>query len=170
MARKATELISRYPKYVKDHKKLVKIMKKIKWIKSRRDRETAMKKYPIMISTAGMLGGGPAINYLKSIRKRTETKVLITCFQPKDAPGHNLLENGLFKSEHEEFKVKCDIQKLELSYHADRSGLFDIIRKTNPETVITVHGDNCKEFSKSIEKEFPTVQAYAPKNGEEIKV
>jgi predicted metal-dependent RNase len=44
------------------------------------------------------------------------------------------------------------------------------MRKLSPKSILCVHGERTKEFAHSIEKEFPEVSAYAPKNGDEINV
>ena len=165
MAKLATDIISNQIK----NKKLFKIMKKIKWVNTEKQRRNLLKKRPIIVSTAGMLGGGNAVRYLKEIYQREGSKVILSCFQPEESPGHNLLKNNFFKNHEEQFKVKCSVEKFELSSHADRKGLFSIIEKTKPETVISVHGEKCKEFAKDIEKNF-SINSIAPKNGEEVEV
>ncbi len=170
MAKKATDIISRYPKYLKDHKRLYSILKKIKWVETANDRMKVIKSRPIIIASAGMLGGGHAVGYLESIRSRPESKVLFTSFLVEESPGRRLMNTGVFKNDDREFKVECELQQFELSSHTDRKGILSIIKKTNPETVICVHGDKCKEFAGELEKEFPSVQAIAPENGDEIKV
>jgi putative mRNA 3-end processing factor len=75
----------------------------------------------------------------------------------------------VFKNAEEQFIVSCELKQFDLSAHADRQGLFDIIRKTNPKQVIAVHGDSCADFAGDIEEEF-NIQAFAPRNGETINV
>lgn len=170
MAKKATDIISRYPGYLRNHVKLNNVMGKIKWVRTEKDRLKVLKKYPIVLASAGMLGGGHAVSYLRAISRRPESKVLFTSFQVEESPGYGLMKTGIFKNHAEEFKVECELQQFELSSHTDRGGILSIIRRTNPETVVCVHGDKCKEFAAELEKEFPSVQAIAPDNGEEIRV
>lgn len=59
--------------------------------------------------------------------------------------------------------MKCDVQKFDFSAHADSRGLFDIIDRVQPETVLAVHGERCEEFAKNIQ-ETTGIKAYAPKN------
>lgn len=170
MARKASEIIASYGAYLRDAKKLRSILKRIHFV-TKESRETVVKKYPIVISSAGMLGGGPAINYLREISRTPESKVLFTGFLVEDSPGWNLIKTKVFENGEERFRVHSELQQINLSAHTDRSGLLDIIEKTKPETVICVHGEenNCREFARYIEEE-KGISAYAPKNGETIKV
>ncbi|MBI4174525.1 MAG: MBL fold metallo-hydrolase, partial [Candidatus Aenigmarchaeota archaeon] len=169
MAKLASEIVAQYGAYIKSPKEFRELLKKTKFIRTDEERAAALRKFPIIIASAGMLGGGPAVHYLREMQSMPEGKVLFTGFLVEDSPGRNLIETKIFENAEERFHVSGDLQQIELSAHADRNGLLDIIRRTRPETVICVHGDKCSEFAKSVEEEF-RVQAFAPKNGETIKV
>lgn len=168
MVKSASDIISKYGGYLKDPDKMKNILRKVKFIHTPKQRAVALKKYPIIISSAGMLGGGPAIHYLKEIHKRPESKVLFTGFLVEESPGRNLIETKVFHTAEERFHVHCQLEQFNLSAHTDRSGLFDIIKHTNPELVICVHGDDCEKFAQDIQK--IGVDAVAPENEEEIGV
>ena len=169
MVKKASEIVAQYGSYIKDTKEFRDLIKKVKFVRTDEERATALKKYPIIIASAGMLGGGWAVHYLREMQEIKEAKVLFTGFLVEDSPGRNLIETKIFENAEERFHVHGNIQQIELSAHADREGLFDIIKKTQPKTVICVHGDKCSEFAKDIEEKFK-IQAFAPKNRETIKV
>lgn len=168
MAKQACEIVAEYGGYIKTPREFRELLKKVKFIRSEEDRKTALKKYPIIIASAGMLGGGPAVRYLRELQMQGESKVLFTGFLVEDSPGRNLIETRIFENGEERFHVHADLQQLELSAHADRTGLFEIIKQTQPETVICVHGDQCEKFAKNIEE--LGIEAFAPKNGEIIRV
>ncbi len=170
MAKKASDIISQYGAYLKDRKRLKEILKKVHWVHTRKQRNQALKKYPIAVSSAGMLGGGPAIHYLREIKARPESKVIFAGFLVEDSPGRNLIQTKIFETAEERFHVHCELEQFELSAHADHNGLLSIIRKTNPEKVICIHGDSTKSFANIIENEFPGIEAIAPKNGDVIKI
>lgn len=169
MARTATEIIEFYKRNVKDSEKLKKIMRHVFWIKTKKDREIALKHYPIIISSAGMLGGGPIVAYLKELADNTWAHVLFTGYLVEDTPGYELFMSKRFVNKRESFKVKCKIDKYDFSAHAGRSELFKIIEKTNPELIICVHGEHTKRFAKEIEKKYG-IPAIGPKNGQDIGV
>jgi len=169
MTRIASEIVAEYGSYLRDPKSLRNLLRKVKIVKNAAERAKIIKKYPIIISSAGMLGGGPAVHYLREISKQKGSKVVFTGFLVEDTPGRNLIENKIFKNAEEEFDVHCDLHQFELSAHADRKGLLEIIKHTNPKTVICVHGDQCDKFAKSIEEHLG-IEAFAPRNGESIKV
>lgn len=169
MARQASEIISDYDSYLRDPRHYKEVLRRTHIVRTREDRATAVEKHPIIISSAGMLGGGPAVHYLREISRRKASKVLFTGFLVEESPGRNLIETKIFKNTEEEFDVHCDLHQFNLSAHTDRKGLFEIIKRTNPKQVLCVHGDTCKQFAKDIEEHFG-IQAFAPKNGETVKV
>lgn len=170
MAKKASDIVSKYSYHLKDKKRLKNILKKIHWVHGHESRLKAANHFPIIIATAGMLGGGPAIHYLREMKHRPESKVLFTGFLVEESPGRTLLETKIFRTAEEKFHVHCHLDQFQLSAHAGRSGLMHIIKKLNPETVICIHGEKTKDFARDIEKIFPSTQAIAPKNGDDIRL
>jgi len=169
MAKQATETILNYASYVKDPARLKKILKKVFWVRSEKDRARAIEKCPIIVTTAAMMAGGPIIHYLRNIRGRPEAKILFTGYLMEDSPAKILLETGAFKSIEEQYHVHCDVKQFDLSAHAGRSELFEIINRLQPKQVITVHGENCPKFAKEIEEKF-NIPAIAPKNGDILEI
>jgi putative mRNA 3-end processing factor len=169
MTKQASDIIAQYGSYLRSPEKLRAVLKKVKYVHTSEERKEALKKRPIIISSAGMMGGGPVVSYLREISRRRESKVLFTGFLVEDSPGRNLIETKIFRNAEEEFDVHCDVHQLSLSAHTDRRGIFDIIARTMPSTVICVHGDKCPQVAKDVEEHF-RVQAFAPKNGEEIRI
>lgn len=169
MTKTASDIIAEYGAYLRDANALRNVLRKVHYVKRGSDRAAIAEKFPIIISSAGMLGGGPAISYLRAIAHRKGSKVLFSGFLVEDTPGRNLLETKIFQNAEEKFHVHCDVKQFELSGHADRRGVFDIIRHTKPQLVICVHGDGCPQLAADIEELFK-IQAIAPSNGEEIKL
>lgn len=171
MAKKASDIISYYGYYLRNPKELKQVLKKVHWIRTGKERSKAIKNYPIIVSSAGMLGGGPAVNYLREIKGKPESRVLFSGFLVEDSPGRNLIKTNIFQNAEEKFHVHCKLEQFDLSAHSDRTGLFNIIKKTRPEQVICVHGEakNCEDFAKDIGDQFK-IQAFAPRNGEQIKI
>lgn len=169
MAKTSSEIINEYSHYLKNPKEYKELIRRVKFLREEKDRQKALDRYPIIIASAGMLSGGPAVRYLREIQKHKNSSVIFTSFLAEDSPGYGLTKTNVFENEDERFDVHCDIHQIELSAHADRTGLFDIIRTTQPKQVVCVHGDNTQDFAKSIEEELG-IDAFAPKNNEIVKV
>lgn len=169
MAKEATKIVLRNSKYIRNSEELKKIFSKIKKIENDKQREQVLKKPSIIVTTSGMLTGGPVAYYLRKIQDRRDSKVIIVGFQVEGSPGKNLLETNIYKNEGEEYSVRCKITRFDFSSHAGRDELFGIINRIKPEQVLCVHGDKCQQFAKDVEKEF-RIPAIAPKNGDEIEI
>lgn len=169
MAKSASEIVSNHGRYLKNKGRFRNMLKRVKFIRTDAERAKALGRYPIIITSAGMLGGGPAIHYLRAMQKWKASKVIFTGFLVEESPGRNLIETKIFKNAEEQFHVHCELHQFGLSAHAGRSGLFDIIRKLKPKQVICVHGDQCGEFAKDISERFG-IDAFAPKNGESVRI
>ncbi|MBU5678871.1 MAG: MBL fold metallo-hydrolase [Candidatus Aenigmatarchaeota archaeon] len=164
MAKDATKIIMNYN--LKSSTLLKKIFKRIKKVNTKKERERIIRKGSrIIITTSGMLNGGPAVYYIKKIYKRKDCKILFTGFQVEGTPGKYLLDTGIFRNEDLELHVNCPIARFDFSSHAGRSELFKIIEKLNPKNIICVHGDHCNEFAKDIEKKFG-IKTFSPSNNE----
>lgn len=168
MAKEATEIIMRYPELLKNHKTLKKALERVIPLYTAKDRKIALKGPSIIVTTAGMLSGGPVIYFLKKLRKREDCSLIFTGFQVPGTPGRHLLETGIYSNENVSFKVKMNIKYLDFSAHSSRSELLELIEHMNPEKIIVMHGDNCEEFAAELEQKG--FKATAPKNGDTVRV
>jgi len=169
MAKTASEIILKYSHHLKTPKKLRKILNRVNWITTNKERETAIQEFPIIVTTAGMMSGGPVIYYLNELKEKHHAKILFTGYLIEDSPARILRETGVFKIAEEKYHVHCDIKQFDFSAHAGRTELFEIIEKTNPEKVIVMHGDNCENFAQEINNTYG-ITAIAPKPGDVIDV
>ncbi len=167
MAKEATEISLRYPELLRDHKALKRAVEHVTPLYSNKDRKTALRRPSIIISTAGMLSGGPIVHFLK-LCNRPECSLVFTGFQVPGTPGHTLLETGKFVGNGKEMEIKMDVHYLDFSAHAGRTELLEFAKKTSPETVVCMHGDNCEAFASELRE--MGFEAIAPKNGDVVKI
>ena len=168
MAKEATEITLRYPELLKSAKTLKKALERVIPVFTPKDRKIALKGPSIIVTTAGMLSGGPAVHFLKKLRKSEESSLVFTGYQVEGTPGRSVLESGIYTNEQVSFKVKMQIKYLDFSAHASRSELLEFIEHASPEKIIVMHGEECEEFAMELEKAGYT--AIAPKNGERVEV
>ncbi len=126
----------------------------------------------IIIATAGMMEGGPVIDYFKRLAPWEENGLMFVSYQVAGTLGQRL-QSGLrsvqaFNSEGkmEVINVQMGINTVEgFSGHSDRRQLLNYVRKIRPtpRRVFLVHGEEskCENMAKSISR-FRGVQAYAP--------
>ena len=168
MARQATRIALRYKGFVTDWESLNAAAHKAVFVESIADRLDALSKPSVILTTAGMLNGGPAIGYIKKLNGRSE--ILLTGYQVEGTNGRMLLERGAIRDGGHEIRVHATATYFDLSAHAGREELFGYVKRSKPSTVICVHGDEQASTSMAEALKLEGYEAYAPKIGETIKL
>jgi putative mRNA 3-end processing factor len=168
MAKTASQLAMKYPEFIRDPKALKKALNISRLIWDEKDRKKVVKKPCAIISSSGMLEGGPSVSYIKYLYNNPESSVIFTGFLIPNTAGRMLVETGRFVTEGFDLKIKMGIHRFDFSAHSGRDDLFKFVDEVNPQKVICLHGDNCECFAKELkEKGF---DAIAPKNGDSVDI
>jgi putative mRNA 3-end processing factor len=172
MAREASRIIMNYKESLRDPKLFMNAMHSVDWVESWRDRRKAIKSPGVIISTAGMLKGGPAAFYVSKIGKKASNAIFLVSYQIPGTPGKELLEKGVCTIDGKVRKVKARYEHFDFSSHCGASQLKEALRKLGGKPkVFVVHGDeeNCKMFANWAKSELD-LDAVAPKTGETFEV
>ncbi len=135
-------------------------------------RDVLEKERAIIVSTSGMLTGGPSVYYLKKLAGDKDNSVILVGYQAEGTLGRQISEgarNVIIGDE--EVEIKLRVHQLRLSAHADRNDLLNWIKENHPrEQVFLVHGEKEKQksFSRTLEKKG--IQNSIPEPGEEIVI
>jgi Cft2 family RNA processing exonuclease len=117
-----------------------------------RSREMQSFHSGVIVSTSGMLTGGPSVSWAKSILPDERAALLLCGYQDEEAPGRRLerLASGRpgprtltlpdFELGTVDVEVRADVRKYALSAHADQPALLDIIERVRPRETMLVHG------------------------------
>jgi putative mRNA 3-end processing factor len=166
MGWRVSETLSHYSSYVKDFKRFRTDFGNCHHVMGKRDKEKIVKKPCVIISTAGMLQGGPALSYL--LKLAPESRAIFTGYSVPETNGYNLLNSGYVEYDGVKIKPKAKWSYLDFSAHAGRTELFKLVEELSPSKVYCVHGDKCQDFADALALEgFDT---YAPKLGETVQV
>ena len=133
----------------------------------------------IIISTSGMLEGGPIMSWLEHLGPDPDSTLTFVGYQAQGTLGRRIqngwdeipIDNG--GRGRETLTLKMDTEVVDgFSGHADRQGLENFVRTMNPrpEKVLCVHGDesSTQEFSSALYHEF-NMRTFAPKNLETFR-
>lgn len=155
MAKKATTIINGYPKSLRDPISLDKALRKVHYITSEQQRKKAIKNPCVILTTSGMLSGGPVIYYLQKLYEDRRSSLTLSGFQVPGTPGHMLMETGRLQLEDRdrkthELKMKMGVRRLDFSSHIGRKDLFAFIERLNPKKTFCVHGDNTPKFAREL--------------------
>ncbi|MFP8956474.1 MBL fold metallo-hydrolase [Natrialbaceae archaeon A-CW3] len=121
----------------------------------------------VIITTSGMLHGGPAMTYVPAIRSNPANKIALTGYQVEGTPGHELLETGSATIDDRVMRVSAQVEQYDFSAHADRAGLEEFLEPyREQETVLVNHGDRCAWFAGELRE--AGFDARAPELGETV--
>lgn len=165
------DLMKRMPECVRDMNKLEKAFASSNIVK-REDRNRIIGEPSIIVTSAGMLNGGPVLYYIGEIHDDPKSKIHLTGYQADDTNGRMALESGHIVDGRDTLRLNCRLGLYDFSAHCGDKELKEVVKKfadRGTETVITVHGDNTEGFAGWV-KEGLGVNAIAPANGERVEV
>jgi putative mRNA 3-end processing factor len=166
MGKLVTEIYLDHPGYLADPRGLKRAIGKVNKVRSPMSRERAMKG-DVVITTSGMLDGGPALDYIKTIRKDTRSAILLTGYQVEGTNGRRLMEEGMLDFFGVLQEVKTEVGFFDLSAHAGHSELVKFAQSCNPEKVVLCHGDNREELASALADGFEVLM---PVEGEGLEI
>jgi putative mRNA 3-end processing factor len=172
MAREASRIIMSFKEFLRDPRMFTDAMHSAEWVEGWRDRRRALKNPGVIISTAGMLKGGPAAFYVSKLGKRTNNAIFLVSYQIPGTPGKELLEKGICTIDGKIRKIKARYEHFDFSSHCGASQLKEALRKLGGKPkVFVVHGaeGNCELFANWAKSELG-LEAFAPKTGETFEV
>ncbi len=172
MTREASRIILNHKEFLRDPKLFNNAIRSTDWIDGWRDRRKAITSPKVIISTAGMLKGGPAAFYVSKLAKKASNAIFLVSYQIPGTPGKELLDKGVCTIDGKVRKVKARYEHFDFSSHCGASQLKDSLRKLGGKPkVFVVHGEeeNCKTLAMWTKSELG-LDAVAPKTGETFEV
>jgi len=177
MARRISEMYFDYSEYLRNPREFQKAVNNSTFIlnsRLERDRRIAKKTPGVIISPSGMLQGGPARNYAKSIINDPNSAIFSVGYQVENTPGRILLDENRFlltKEDKKGINADCHVQNFDFSSHAGASGIRNfvdnlIFKESSNKTVLSFHGDteSCTNLAKDLNKKG--YSAISPENGD----
>ncbi|MFP4654848.1 MAG: MBL fold metallo-hydrolase [Methanohalobium sp.] len=168
MGLQAYSIMKKHPDYIRNIKHLKKAFRNASVVKGKK-RDRLPRDSSVIVTTAGMLNGGPVLQYLDKTYKDPKSKVMLTGYQVEGTNGRSALESGFIENNGTTQKLQTEIEQYDFSAHCGDRELKQLVRNfcdRGTEKVITMHGDNSEGFARWIEDEIG-VEAHAPDNGDQ---
>ncbi|VVB86456.1 Beta-Casp domain protein [uncultured archaeon] len=165
------DIMKRAPEYIRDFNKLQKVFTSSN-IVDPEQRKEIIKEPCIIVTSAGMLNGGPVLYYLNEIYDDPKSKIHLTGYQAEGTNGRKAIESGYIEDRSVIIHLNCRIELYDFSAHCGDTQLKELVKKfcdNGTETVFPIHGDNTQGFADWIKEEIG-VGATAPVNGETIYI
>ncbi|MEF8851698.1 MAG: MBL fold metallo-hydrolase [Haloarculaceae archaeon] len=169
MGKRVTEMLRQHPGFVRDADALGRAKSHARFVTGRDgQRERIAEKNAAVVTTSGMLSGGPAMTYIPAIRDRPVNKITLTGYQVEGTPGRDLLETGSAEIDGRRMPVAAQVESYDFSAHADRHGLWSFLDAYPDAEVLVNHGDRCAAFASELDGRRAGV--IAPAIGETVSV
>jgi putative mRNA 3-end processing factor len=165
----ATKIIQKHPEYIKNENALNNAFKAATRLHAGR-RNIAFEEPSVIVTTAGMLNGGPVLYYIKKLFDDARSKILLTGYQVEDTNGRRAIESGYIEDDNTIYHLKPQVLQFDFSAHCGERELKKLathLADRGTETIITVHGEDTAGFARWIEEEIG-IDARAPRNGDII--
>ncbi len=128
-----------------------------------------------IISSSGMLKGGPSVLYARALAGDARSFIGLTGYQDEEAPGRDLLRlldgegGGELTLDGQTVSLQCGIGRYGLSAHADKGELIGLAERVGASRVFLVHGDppSLDTLSRQMQ-ESVRGEVVVPENGEEF--
>ena len=147
MAKKATSIVNRHSDLLRNEEELDETLKKVQFVTTSRHRARIIREPCAIITTSGMMDGGPIGWYMSHLYDKENCSVTFTGWQAPDSVGKALLDTGKFTGNDMDVPTKVSVKRLDFSAHVGRTPMLKFIKKQNPEKIFCVHGDDTKKFA-----------------------
>ena len=164
MGVKVVNMFLDHGSFLSNASSLAKSVKRARLVRNPFDRRKALNG-DIIITTSGMLDGGPVHYYLTHFLKDKNSGLFLTGYQVKDTNGRRLLDTGKVVINGAELAPQLEIKFFDFSAHAGHTELKEFAYGANPENIILMHGDNRELLAKDLEKDF---KVHLPLTGEKL--
>jgi putative mRNA 3-end processing factor len=147
MGRKVASIYSQNPTYLNDPRRYQRAIGEIKDVRNHRGRSVALQEADVIITTGGMLDGGPVLFYLDALRNDPKSGLAITGYQAQGTNGRRLKEEGIIDFDPRApgtkvHKLNCEVRSFDFSAHAGHKDLVAFAKATGASEIVLFHGDN----------------------------
>jgi len=170
MAKTVTGIMLDFPSYLRNPKALKAAVQDCRLVETHEQRRAAARKPGVIISTSGMMDGGPILSYLKAVNHHGKGTVFLTGYQGEGSNGEALLKGDKVRFTGYAEKVRLPVKQFDFSGHSSGSELLKYVKQVGPQYVYCVHGDDeaCRLLAQQLKEEG--FDASAPLAGKTVDI
>jgi putative mRNA 3-end processing factor len=165
MGKRVAKLQMDHPETLRDSSALESAWKWCRRVSSKSDRKKALDA-DVIVSTSGMLDGGPSIWYLNRLRHERKNAILLTGYQARNTGGRRLLDERRIPIFGKLANIELDVDQYSFSTHAGHQEIVDFAEQCQAEDVVIYHSDPTMArppLAEALEKNGH--QVHVPENG-----
>jgi len=166
MGNSISEIYLNFPNFIRSAKNLRRMNNKVKKVRSFRGRKYALKG-DVIITTSGMLDGGPVLSYIRQLKGNPKNAIFLTGYQVEGSNGRLLLDEGKIEIQGVNQSVNCEVCFFDFSAHSGHKELVEFIHGCEPKDVVICHSDNREAIANELKGSY---NFHLPKLMEEIEL
>lgn len=166
MGQKVNRIMLDEPGFLKEPALLRRAGGRARYVRGEYLRNAAMRG-EVIVTTGGMLDGGPVLSYLRAMRDDRQSCVFLTGYQVEGTNGRLLLDKGLIDLGDGPERIAPPVEFYDFSAHCGHSELVDFVKGCGPEKVVLFHGDEREKLASDLEGDFEVLM---PKNMERVRL
>jgi putative mRNA 3-end processing factor len=167
MGRTVNSIYAHHPEFLSDARRFRHAIESVHVVEGPMDRRKAARAAQVIVTTGGMLDGGPVLTYIAEHRNDANSSILLTGYQVDDSNGRMLLDAGTIIVDGVRVRPECEVMKFDFSAHAGHSDLVQMVRDTKAQTLVLMHGDKREQLAEALQDE---VKVLMPENGQRFEV
>lgn len=121
-------------------------------------KEDVLKEPCIIVTTSGMLTGGPVHFYLEKLGDNPKNTMIFVGYQAKGTPGYKVLQGRKsIKTRKKEVNLRLRVEKVRISGHADYNELLQFVRSVKGlKKIFIMHGEK-PDLKEALENKYEVV-------------
>tara|TARA_B000000565_G_scaffold254595_1_gene233270 strand:- start:893 stop:2206 length:1314 start_codon:yes stop_codon:yes gene_type:complete len=140
MGKRVAKLQMEHPETLRDPTALESAWRWCRRVSSKSDRKKALDA-DVIVSTSGMLDGGPSIWYLNRLRHNSKNAILLTGYQARNTGGRRLLEERRIPIFGKLSTIDLEVDQYSFSTHAGHQEIVEFATQCQAEDVVIYHSD-----------------------------
>ena len=140
MGKRVAKLQMDHPEMLLDPSALESAWKWCRRVSSKSDRKKALDA-DVIVSTSGMMDGGPSIWYLNRLRHDRRNAILLTGYQAQNTGGRRLLEERRIPIFGKLTNIELEVDQYSFSTHAGQKEIVQFVKDCQVEDVLIYHSD-----------------------------
>ena len=140
MGKRVAKIHLEHQSMLRDGTALERAWRWAKQVSSKSDKKKALNA-DVIVTTSGMLNGGPAIWYLNRLRHDAKNAVFFTGYQARDTGGRGLLDTGKVEIYGTNVDINLELEQFSFSTHAGHQEILDFAKACEAKHVVVYHTD-----------------------------
>lgn len=150
MGRRVARMYQRHRPFLRAPKQYERALGRARIVRSQGARDRALRG-DVILTTGGMLDGGPVLHYLAALKDDLKSEVLLTGYQVEGTNGRMLLEDRTIELRGVRTPVESGVSYHDFSAHAGHEQLVEFVEGCDPSRVVLMHGDARHELAEALE-------------------